>query len=167
MNEIEPDRLVRWFDAYAARLVLYARQWIDRGNAEDVVQDVFLRLLSSRIDPTSEKAWLFTAVRNAAMSTQRSQHRRNQRERNASRPDWFEPKSDDLIDSVMAERAMEQLSPEVREVILLRIWGGLTLAEISKVTALPVSTLFNRYKVGLREIRHTLEMSCKMKPINH
>ena len=46
----------RWFDAYAAGLVLYARQWLDAGLAEDVVQGVFVRLLSGCETPASPRA---------------------------------------------------------------------------------------------------------------
>jgi len=45
MVSIEAEQLSRGFDAYASRLILYARQWLDTSEAEDVVQDVFLRLM--------------------------------------------------------------------------------------------------------------------------
>jgi RNA polymerase sigma-70 factor (ECF subfamily) len=164
MRETESQRLGRWFDAHAPRLALYARQWLDRAAAEDVVQDVFLRLISRPTDLIHERAWLFTAVRNAALGEQRSLQRRHRREQStAARSDWFESQPGDLIDAAAAQQVLADLPEEQREVILLRIWGGLTLSEISKVMSLPVSTLFSRYRAGLAEIRKTMELSCKKK----
>ena len=75
MIEPTPHRLARWFDAYAARLVLYARQWLDHAGAEDVVQEVFLRLAGRPIDALDERALLFAAVRNAAIGEARGRRR--------------------------------------------------------------------------------------------
>ena len=57
---IDPATLGGWFDAYGAALVLYARQWLDRGAAEDVVQDVFVRLMAQPGGqrPAHLRAWL-------------------------------------------------------------------------------------------------------------
>jgi RNA polymerase sigma factor (sigma-70 family) len=165
----DAQRLGQWFDAHAARLVLYARQWLDRAAAEDVVQEVFLRLVSkpSGDAPDNEKAWLFTAVRRAAIDEQRSGRRRGRRERRAaeSKPNWFDDHPGELIDAAAAQEALSALPPNQREVIVLRIWGKLTLAEISQVLGEPISTLFSRYKTGLGAIRYSMELSCKMKTI--
>ena len=130
MIERDSERLSRWFDAHSARLVLYARNWLDAGSAEDVVQEVFLRLLGASHSLVDEKAWLFTAVRNAAISAKRSLARRGKREEKAmqGRPDWFESRAEDLIDAAAAQEALSRIPSEQREVILLRLWGGLTLA---------------------------------------
>src|ERR1700704_4900798 len=126
----EAQRLGQWFDAHSARLVLYARQWVAESAAEDVVQEVFLRLLSKPLDdaPQNEKAWLFTAVRHAAIDEQRRGQRRERRERHVAgfSPNWFERHPGDLIDANAAQEALSALPQEQREVILLRIWGTLT-----------------------------------------
>ena len=48
-----------WFDAYAARLVLYVRQWLPAAAAQDTIQEVFLKLATQPV-PGDVKAWLFT-----------------------------------------------------------------------------------------------------------
>ena len=54
------------------------------------------------------------------------------------------------------------ITPEQREVVVLRIWSGLTLAEVADVTGTSVSTAFARYRAGLAEIRRIMESSvCK------
>ena len=67
MNPLDPAMLGAWYDAYAAPLLLYARQWLDRAAAEDVVQSAFAGLVARRTPPEAAKAWLFTVVRNAAI----------------------------------------------------------------------------------------------------
>src|SRR5260221_7300932 len=99
------------FQAHAKALLLYARQWLDAGQAEDVVQQVFLRLLSSGRLPTEPRTWLFHCVRNAAISAWRSDHRRDQREQKAVRESsgWFVPRPEDGIDAKAGHHALEML----------------------------------------------------------
>lgn len=165
MGQIEPSQLSRWFDAHEPGLVLYARQWLPVGSAEDVVQDVFVRLASQGAPPANVKAWLFRSVRNAAISRLRSRRRQASRERHAAadQPGWFEHRPDDLIDVAAVQDALTSLSDEQREVIVLRLWCKMTLQEIAEIVGVPVSTLFSRYKVGLAAIRERLELSCKTK----
>lgn len=163
MGLIDPTRLSRWFDAYSKALVLYARQWLATEPAEDVVQEVFVRLFSEQAEPANIKAWLFRSVRNAAISGVRSRRRRvkYERQRAADRPAWFDSRPDDLIDAAAAQSALCYLPDDQREVIVLRIWAGMTLAEASDVTGEPVSTLFSRYRAGLAALRKAMEVSCK------
>jgi RNA polymerase sigma-70 factor (ECF subfamily) len=79
------------------------------------------------------------------------------------RPDWFESRTADLIDAADAQKALESLPGEQREVIVMRIWGQMTLNEISRVTGDAISTLFSRYQKGLTGIRQLMESSCQTK----
>lgn len=165
MDSIEPTELSRWFDAFGPALVLYARQWLPAEVAEDVVQDVFVRLMAQRAAPANVKAWLFRSVRNAAISQIRSRHRSERHAQQASeaRPRWFEGRPDDPIDAKTAQDALRSLPHEQREVIVLRIWCEMTLEEIAGIVEQPVSTLFSRYKAGLAAIRKRLEAPCPTK----
>lgn len=162
MSSSDPVRLGRWYDAYGQALVLYARQWLPAA-AEDIVQEVFLRLLHKWREPAQVKAWLFRSVRNAAMSRLRSERRRQEHEHQRALrcgDRFFEARPDDLVDAATAQKALMSLPDEQREVIILRIWAGLTLAEASEVTGDPVSTLFSRYAAGMAALRKALEVPC-------
>ncbi len=63
-------------------------------------------------------------------------------------------------DSRLAGRCLTELPHEPREVIVLRIWGQLKLAEIAAVTGLSVSSVFYHYQQGLREIRGRMGVAC-------
>ena len=153
------------FDAHAATLILFARQWLDGAGAEDVVQEAFISLMGQRRRPDNVKAWLYKAVRNAAISHARSGSRRAKREMRIAetRYEFFEVRAEDLIDAAAAQEALSSLATEQREVIVMRIWAQMTLKEISEVTGEAVSTLFARYRAGLSQIKRIMESSCLAK----
>jgi RNA polymerase sigma factor (sigma-70 family) len=138
VGRIGPEILGRLFDEHAAALVLYARQWCDAPGAEDIVQDAFVALARQKSEPDRPAAWLYRVVRNGAISAaRRSRRRRRREERAADRevvPDgsWFAA-TDDRIDAEHAARLLAELDGETREIIVARLWGGLTFEEVSRI----------------------------------
>lgn len=161
---IDPADVSDWFEAHAAPLVLYARQWLSGAIADDVVQEAFVRLMSQRRPPDNVKAWLFRAVRNEAITQWRSSRRRQHREQaRAADERWFEPGFTDSIDAHAAAGLIHDLPAEQRESLVLRIWGGLTLAEIATITGAPVSTVFHHYQQALGAVRKRMGVTCEKK----
>src|SRR6266567_4927337 len=77
-----------WLDRHGAALVLLARQWVaSHADAEDVVQEAFVRFWKSRHRAVDQKAYLFTCVRNCAMDWQRGRKRQSQREEAVAKPE--------------------------------------------------------------------------------
>jgi len=144
-------------------LVLYARTWAARDEAEDVVQRVFVRLLASKRSPLEPRSWLFRCVRNEAISWRRSLRRRLLRERKRARAteSLFDFHPGEAIDLHDAQEALELLPAHQREIVVLRIWSGLTLAEIAAITSIPLSTAHDRYRSALAAMRARLEPSWK------
>jgi len=66
MAAIDPRELGRLFDAHGDALVLYARQWLEPGLAEDVVQDVCIVLAVQPQARAQPRAWLVRPAGNAA-----------------------------------------------------------------------------------------------------
>ena len=165
MGTTDLEWLTRIVAERAAGLVLYARQWLDAATADDVVQEALVALLAERYPPANPAAWMYRAVRNAAIDTVRSTSRRRRREQAvaATRSEWFETRPDALIDAQAAQEALERLSSANREIVVLRIWGGLGFAEIADVTQLAVSTVHERYGKAIHELRRELEKPCKTK----
>jgi RNA polymerase sigma-70 factor (ECF subfamily) len=115
-------------------------------------------------EPDDVPAWLFACVRNAAVDFARSEARRRGRERRAAREDvvraaLFDSQPGDALDAASAEMALAGLAPEHREVVLLRIWGNMTLAQTAAVTGSPISTVHDRYRSALEQLRQILETS--------
>lgn len=144
-----------------AAMVLYARQWLDAASAEDAVQEALTALLMQRQRPDDPVAWMFRAVRNAAIDCARSKSRRLRREQTVAktRAEWFESRPDSAIDAETAERAIRGLAEEQRQIVILRIWGELNFAQIAPIVGLSVSTVHNRYSAALTLMRTTLEKS--------
>jgi RNA polymerase sigma-70 factor (ECF subfamily) len=162
MGPVDPGNFTRWFDGYAARLVLYARQWLPAGEAEDAVQEVFVRLMRQRAAPDNPAAWLFTAVRREAADRCRSNTSRRRRERVVAqgRRGWFENDPAAPIDAASAESAIAELPASQREIVVLRVWGGLSFSAIAEVTGSPLSTVFDQYQAGLAGIRQRMGSPC-------
>jgi RNA polymerase sigma factor (sigma-70 family) len=158
---IDPDRLVRLLDDHAAALELYAAQWA--GNPADVVQEAFIRLAEQSPLPDRILPWLYTVVRNGAISAARAAVRRNKHERNAAELHgaWFDEDPLAPIDAQTATAALRDLPDEFREVLVARIWGGLSFDEIGELTGASSSTAHRRYESALRKLRVKLGVSCE------
>jgi RNA polymerase sigma-70 factor (ECF subfamily) len=154
------------FKMHSEALLLYARQWLGAAQAEDVVQEVFLKLLAGGRLPDEPRTWLFRCVRNASISAWRSSRRRDRREQATAQEStaWFVPRPEDRLDAQTAQQALAHLPPIQREILTLRIWSGLTLAQIAEVTGIAVSAVHGHYRTGLAAMRERLEQPCKNPP---
>ncbi len=150
-------------DAHAAALVLFARQWC--AAPEDVVQDALCKLAAQPRTPEDPVAWLYRVVRNRAVDAGRSDRRRQQREAAAARPErWFEERQIDGLDAGAAVAALEALPAEQREVIVARLWGGMTLEQVAAVAGCSVSSAHRRFEAGIAALRQKLGAPCPTDP---
>jgi len=127
----------------------------DRGDAEDVVQQVFASVLSKpalpkMLDPT---AYLRTAVRNAAYSLLR----RRRTARAADEP-ILEPVAGGCspVEQAVLQRALRELPPEQREVVHLHVYEGMTFQEVATATGESINTVAARYRYALDRMRKLL-----------
>jgi RNA polymerase sigma-70 factor, ECF subfamily len=165
MGTLSPEQVGDWFETEAGSMVLYALQWLDVGQAEDVVQEAFLRLMQQTQPPDHVKAWLYRAVRNLALNRLRSIGRRRGREEKMAdeTPAWFELDPGVGMDARQAEAALRRLPAEERELVTLRIWGGLPLDQIASILGWSTATVFRRYRDVLKHIRTEMERPCLSK----
>jgi RNA polymerase sigma-70 factor (ECF subfamily) len=161
----EPDRLARMVVERGPGLALFARQWLDAASAEDVVQEALTSLLMQRTPPDDPIAWMFRAVRNAAIDLTRTSGRRRRREQVVaeSRREWFEASPDSAIDAQSAEQALSVLPTELAEVVVLRVWNELGFRQIGEILRITPSTVHKRYVAALEQLRHELETPCRKK----
>lgn len=152
-----PRELGNWIDRLGPALVLYARQWCD--SPEDVVQESFLKLMSQRQTPSDVPAWLHRVVRNAGLDVSKANRRRQRREAQVA-PRWFVEPDVDGLDADAAVAALELLPGEQREVIVARLWGGLTFDQIATNEGCSASSAYRRFEAGLESLRKILRESC-------
>ena len=161
---VGPDLLGRLADRHAAALELYARQLCD--SPQDVVQEALVQLAGLARGPDDALGWVYCVVRNRALSAARAARRRRRHEREAAgrRSAWFQPSAADAIDAQAAAAALESLPQEYREVVVARIWGGLTFQQIGRMVGSSDSTAHRRYEAALSLLRKKMRIPC---PENH
>jgi RNA polymerase sigma factor (sigma-70 family) len=160
MGSIGPEILAGLFDENARALRLYACQWCKGTDADDAVQEAFVSLSRQSVLPDQVAAWLYRVVRNAAISVARSHKRRQSRETwAASNEAWFSS-VDDQLDAQAATRLLSELDQDCREVIVARLWGGLTFDQIARLQGCSLTTAHRRYQDGLTRLHERLERPC-------
>ena len=135
----------------------------DRGLAEEVVQDVFMRVWRHAGDYDaargSVRTWLYGIARNAIVDLER--HRSRRPPLAAREPDGEGASHDEPIERALlrwqVQSALERLTPEHREVVRLAHLGGLSVKEISDLTGLPAGTVKSRTYYALQNLRLALD----------
>jgi RNA polymerase sigma-70 factor (ECF subfamily) len=92
------------------------------------------------------------------MDIGRSQRRRDVREASARRADEsaFEHSLDRAERQALIESVMNQLPGDQREVVVMKIWGGLTFAQIAQGLKIPAATAASRYRYALARLTSEL-----------
>ncbi len=144
------------FEEMAPKLVLYGRALgLSHGEGEDVVQDLFVQLLKREEAPQNPVHYCLRAYRNRALNYKKSLWRRISREWESIH--WFEENSEDI--SPMEQEAMKSLRGlpvDQREVLVLKIWHGMTFGAIGEMLELSPNTVAGRYRYGLQKLRRAL-----------
>ena len=82
------------------------------------------------------------------------------------RPAWFERSAADLIDAGVAAAALESLPIEQREVVVARIWGGLTFQQIGQLVGVSDSAAHRRYEAALVGLAPEIEGAMSEERLN-
>ncbi|MGC4002396.1 MAG: sigma-70 family RNA polymerase sigma factor [Pirellulales bacterium] len=158
MPRLDADALAGLLDEHAARLTLFARQRC--ATPEDVVQEAFIRLVGVRPTPDNPVAWLYRAVRNGSIDAARAAGRRAKHEATAAdQRAWFTPTVDDRVDADAAVAALSTLPIEMREIVVLRLWSGLSFEGIAALTETSSSSAHRVYLEGLKRLRRELSVN--------
>lgn len=147
------------YDRYGRLVFRYALAILGAdADAEDVASTAFLRLArqgkrAARIRDL--RRFLIAAARNEAISVLR--RRRRQREAVESAA-LFEPapEAHAAADREVIERALAALPREQREVVVLKVYEGLTFAEIAQLVRVSPNTAASRYRYAVAKLREML-----------
>jgi RNA polymerase sigma-70 factor (ECF subfamily) len=105
-------------------------------------------------------AWLYQVCRNLAEKQRLADDRRRRRER-ASFEHEAAAEAADPQQLAEALAAIELLDDELREVLVARIWGQLSLEEVGKICGISAATAFRRYRSALEFLRAQLAEKCE------
>lgn len=140
----------------------------DRAAAEDVCQTIFVDLWGrpERFDPERGKlrSWLVAQAHARAVDVVRSETARQRRQERVARLAPTPPPSGDVeAASLLASltdhvrRALDRLTADDRDAIVLAYFGGHSYRETAALLGAPEGTVKSRIRRGLESLRHVLE----------
>jgi len=148
--------------------------WLVRNeaDAQDVVQDAYLRAFKAygQFRGGDIRPWLLAIVRNVAyrwLSVRKRnanvvsiEHALADRSGPAFEPESAEPSAEELLignaERSLVRRALAELAPAFREVIVLRELEGLSYQDIASVTGVPTGTVMSRLSRARAQLKDLL-----------
>lgn len=164
------DRFDFFVDRYKTRLFRFLHMRSGSCEvAEDLTQEVFLKVLRVRGSDSAQEirtarvsTWLFTIARNCLVDHHRAQQRRKRAYasfmRRSPRDSTLDRTLDPMTCAVLQEEHarvaawLAHLPDDQREVLSLRLFGDLALAEIATITNAPLPTVKSRLRYALAKI---------------
>ena len=153
----------QWLAESGPRLLLFARGWgKTREDAEDLVQESVLKMWhyqqqENRGGGPPDLPLVFSTIRFAGLMLHRSEKRRKKREEsivylNDFVDVWLDPMMEEDEEGLLLRDAVRGLSDKLREVVVMKIWGDLTFAQISEALAISPNTAASRYRYALEQL---------------
>ncbi len=139
------------YDRDAAALFGYlVGRGLDRGRAEDVVHDVFAAAIAAGRFVERPRAYLFRAARRALPVALVAD--------DAPAPEDLAvlDRSPD-VDVEAIHRALSALPATQRDVVVLRVWHGMTAREVAEALDVPEDTVGSRWRYGIEKLRRLLK----------
>lgn len=165
MREIRLDDYEKSLIGFAREIVYYLRQsGVTAEQAEDVVQDVFVKMLESDfiIPEDKMRAWMYrVSIRRYIDKYRRDRHYMDiLRKEFLPREDQVQVENEDY-DFLLEE--LEQLPSKERVLLDLYYFQGFSVAEIANILSYSQS----RVKVGLMRSRKKLKIALEKKGYQH
>lgn len=168
----QPSPWRAWLAEHGGKLLLFARQQTrSAADAEDILQDSLVKLARKVEENTfigGQEAWLpflYTQIRREAIDLGRKDDRRRKREEKVVADDlglqtdhedaWFAMESEDETTDLL-KAGLESLPKKFSEVIIMKVWGNRTFADIGESLGISLNTAASRYRYGLEALRRQL-----------
>ncbi|HTV48774.1 MAG TPA: sigma-70 family RNA polymerase sigma factor [Phycisphaerae bacterium] len=154
-----------WLRKHLPAMVLFARQWAaGRPDAEDAVQMAFAEFWPQRDKVDDALAFVYSRTRRRAIDLSRRQARRSKYERTPMLQAIETNQTSELENAqrtAMIEKVLQKLPEAQREVIVLKIWGGLSFSQIAETLEISANTAASRYRCGLARLQESLAQEVK------
>ena len=157
------EALAEAYRRHAGAAYALARRLLnDNGLAEEILQEVFLRLWNApeRFDPDrgSLRAFILAQIHGRSVDLLRSETSRRRREERQAREttavgDDIERAVIDLTTSEKVKEVVAGLPSEERKAIELAYFGGHTYRQVADMLQTPEGTIKSRIRSGLRRLR--------------
>lgn len=170
----DPAAMEAFFGAYYERVFAYLLRLVsDRGLAEDLTQEVFLRLHRAldRLDPARDPApWVFTVASNLLRDYWRSaEHRRRGKVSDIDAHRELPGGGDEDSLEAMARgeseeclrRQLAQLSESDRQLVLLRSYAGLDSAALAATLSISREAVRQRFSRAVKRLGELYRRFCE------
>ena len=141
-----------------------------QASAEDAIQAAFSRLVQTDWHTEKLEAYVFRAVRNAALDIYRKQKRESEKFESAFLSTSLSatyhngsPHHNHVEQLILREEQqnileeIEKLPPEEREIIVLKNFSNFTFEEIAEITETNSNTVATRYRRLIQKLRNQLK----------
>ena len=150
---ISNEQLGKWIDLWQDALYRYAFFKVgSRADAEDIVQDAFLKIASADRAIQNPKAYLFRTVANLCADAMRRRVPMQSIEERMPAPSSQDEAEAQEEQSRIA-RLLDKLQPRQAEVIRLHIHAGLKFTEIAEMLDEPATTIKSRFTSGIEKLK--------------
>ena len=162
-SRMDAGELEALYEKYAADVLRVSYFYLgDRQKAEDVTQDVFVRLFTNTpvLMPGKEKAWLLKVALNRCRDIWRAAWVKRVVLGSPAMELTPAPGSmDDRLEKQELLSAIRKLPPGFRDVILLHYYQGLGIAQIAEMLNVPEGTISSRLSRGRKKLEEILKES--------
>lgn len=150
---IDAEQLAEWIDLYQDQLFRYAFFRIgSKEDAEDVVQDAFLKIAATTAHIANPRAYLFRMVGNGCVDVIRNKVKFSPIEERMTTPSPSDER-EKQEEFERINRLLSNLPEQQSEVIRLHIHANLKFTEIADILEQPVTTIKSRFASGIEKLR--------------
>jgi RNA polymerase sigma factor (sigma-70 family) len=160
VREGEVHKLGLLFDRYAQGLFNYFQMQVrDRFKSEDLVQNVFYKILKYRHtfkENADFRVWMYAIARNEKVNFFKT-NRVSDEEVNPEQPDEQSSNPESVLASKADKRhlmkALERISPDNRELLILSKYTGLPYSQIAEIFECTVGAIKVRIFRAMQELK--------------
>lgn len=167
------DRWKEWLDESAPRLLAYARARCNNAEeAEDLLQDALIKLWGYQEERGHQPPDLplaFSVMRYLGLDHGRKKGRLEKRNQKIilfqkDHDHWLDPSLEETEEAQILRSEVNLLPDKLKEVLTLKIWGGLTFSQIGDLLKISQNTAASRYRYALEQLQKKLKY---LKNTNH
>lgn len=167
----DPARFEAVFDQHHGDVWSFIARCAGRQVADDLAGQVFVVAFERRasFDPAlgEVRGWLFGIARNLVRTRRRSDGRRirafarmaNQRHQQPDESQHIVDADELRVEQRLVLAALQRLSEDDRELLVLAVWEGLSYTQIAAVIGVPIGTVRSRLSRARKRLRELVERS--------
>lgn len=146
------ERLGEWIDLYQDQLFRYAFYRLgNRNDAEDVLQDAFLKVASSNREIRNPKAYLYATVASGCIDVLRRRGKTLPIDDKMPTTHHTDANAEEEFHRI--DQLLRKLPEPQSEVIRLHIHANLKFTEIAEILQQPATTIKSRFTSGIEKLR--------------